>query len=83
MDIHSSAYRKAFIQYLRRGTAIELTLKADIHPTERYIWRTREDEKVRASHAANDGRIFSWDDPPLTGNPGDEYGCRCWAEPYY
>lgn len=47
-----------------------------------YIWRTQDDDKVRISHAKNNGKKFSYDDPPETGNPGDEYGCRCWAEPY-
>ena len=41
----------------------------------------RGDGKVRPSHAANDGRVFAWDDPPPTGHPGEDYGCR-WAEPY-
>ncbi len=50
-------------------------------PTSHYIWRTRGDGKVRNSHAANDGQIFSWDNPPPTGHPGEDYGCRCWAEP--
>lgn len=38
---------------------------------------------MRPSHAANEGRIFSWDNPPPTGHPGEGHGCRCWAEPYY
>jgi hypothetical protein len=78
------AYRKAFNEYLRSGTPIDLTLKASLneHPTTHYIWRTRSDGKVRASHAANDGRIFAWDDPPPTGHPGEDYNCRCFAEPY-
>ncbi|MCI5048814.1 MAG: minor capsid protein [Rickettsiales bacterium] len=50
--------------------------------TSHYIWRTRGDGKVRGSHAANDGKIFSWDNPPETGHPGEDYGCRCIAEPY-
>ena len=50
--------------------------------TARYIWRTRGDGKVRPEHAANDGKIFAWDEPPSTGHPGQEFGCRCWAEPY-
>jgi hypothetical protein len=37
---------------------------------------------VRASHAANNGRIFAWDNPPETGHPGEDYGCRCTAEAY-
>lgn len=46
-----------------------------------YIWRTQDDDKVRPSHAANDDRIFSWEKPPATGHPGEDYNCRCWAEP--
>lgn len=49
----------------------------------RYVWRTVGDERVRHSHAIKDGKIFSWDDPPSdTGHPGEDYQCRCWAEPY-
>ncbi len=47
-----------------------------------YIWHTTGDDKVRPAHAANDGKIFSWDDPPSTGHPGEDYGCRCWAQPF-
>lgn len=81
----SPAYRNAFIQYLRKGTPIELSLKAaqNEHPTPYYIWRTSGDSKVRSSHAANNGKIFAWDNPPPTGHPSEEYNCRCWAEPYY
>jgi hypothetical protein len=83
MDItHTPHYRKAFIRYLRRGVPIDVSLKADEHPTKYYIWHTQGDEKVRPSHAANDGKVFAWKNPPETGNPGEEYGCRCWAEPY-
>jgi hypothetical protein len=46
-----------------------------------YIWRTHGDDKVRPSHAANDGRIFALYNPPATGNPGEDFNCRCWAEP--
>ena len=86
--IQTPAYRKAFAEYLRRGTPIETSLKAALkaalqeHPATHYIWRTRGDNKVRASHAANNGRIFAWDDPPPTGHPGEDFGCRCWAQPY-
>lgn len=60
------AYKKAFNQYLRHGTPIELPLKAAAqkHATTHYIWQTRDGNKVRAAHAANNGRIFSWDNPP-------------------
>ena len=46
-----------------------------------YIWRTQDDKKVRPSHAANDDKVFAWDSPPATGHPGEDFGCRCWAEP--
>lgn len=48
---------------------------------ESYIWRSMDDDEVRDSHAVNDDSVFSWDDPPETGHPGQDYGCRCWAEP--
>lgn len=47
----------------------------------RYRWRTVGDDRVRETHAHNDGQIFDWDDPPATGHPGEDYQCRCWAEP--
>lgn len=46
----------------------------------KYIWHTQGDGKVRDSHAENDGKTFSWDSPPDTGHPGEDYNCRCWAE---
>jgi SPP1 gp7 family putative phage head morphogenesis protein len=80
---YNPAYTKAFIEYLRYGTAIITTpyyLVITKSLTERYIWRTQEDGRVRPSHAANNGKIFEWDNPPPTGHPGQAYGCRCWAE---
>jgi SPP1 gp7 family putative phage head morphogenesis protein len=50
--------------------------------TTHYIWRTQGDGNVRPSHAANEGKIFAWDNPPPMGNPGEAFGCRCWAEPH-
>lgn len=37
---------------------------------------------MRPTHRANDGRVFTWDDPPDTGHPGEDYNCRCAADPY-
>lgn len=82
MLIDRHLYRKAFQAYLRKGTPIEWSIKQE-RPTTHYIWRTRNDEKVRPSHAANNGQIFAWNDPPQTGHPGEDFGCRCTAEPYY
>jgi SPP1 gp7 family putative phage head morphogenesis protein len=45
---------------------------------------------VRPSHKALNGKIFSFDDPPITtmpgepvrrNNPREDYGCRCHAVP--
>ncbi len=88
MDTSSLAYKKAFEAYIRRGTPFKETLNQhnlttkQQRTTTHYIWRTRRDGKVRASHAANDGKIFAWNNPPKTGHPGEDYGCRCIAEPY-
>lgn len=47
-----------------------------------YTWRTVGDERVRDTHDDQDGNEFQWDDPPgETGHPGEDYQCRCWAEP--
>ncbi|AJE46067.1 minor capsid protein [Celeribacter indicus] len=46
-----------------------------------YVWRSQDDDRVRATHAAWDDQVFSWDDPPPDGFPGEAFGCRCYAEP--
>lgn len=46
-----------------------------------YIWRTSLDERVRESHAILEGETFDWDDPPEVGHPGEDFQCRCTAEP--
>lgn len=81
MSPNSIAYTRAFEEYLRKGTPIPLVVK-EAPTTTHYIWRTQGDSKVRSEHAANNGRIFSWDNPPPTGHPGEAFGCRCTAEPY-
>jgi len=58
------AYRKAFDEYLRHGTPIDLSPKADsrradAHTTSHYVWRTQKDGRVRPSHRANEGKIFA------------------------
>lgn len=45
----------------------------------KYRWATSRDERVRASHRANEGKVFSWSDPPSTGHPGSAPRCRCRA----
>ena len=46
-----------------------------------YRWQTVGDERVRESHRQNNGKVFAWNDPPDTGHPGEDYQCRCIAEP--
>lgn len=46
-----------------------------------YVWATAGDERVRPTHAMNEGQTFKWDDPPATGHPGSDYNCRCTAIP--
>lgn len=48
---------------------------------EKYIWTTSGDERVREEHAALEGQVFSWNDPPPPGHPGEDYQCRCTAFP--
>lgn len=50
---------------------------------QRYRWSTSKDGRVREDHRDLQGKIFSWDNPPITddlGNrnhPGEDFGCRC------
>jgi len=53
-----------------------------------YVWRTSHDERVREGHRELDGKVFSYDRPPMvdprsgrTGNPGEDFQCRCVADP--
>ena len=46
-----------------------------------YIWRTMRDSKVRSEHQEFEGQIFEAGSPPPGDHPGEDYGCRCWAEP--
>lgn len=48
---------------------------------EEYDWATSRDARVRPSHAALDGKRFSWKKPPDVGHPGEDYQCRCSAIP--
>lgn len=52
------------------------------NPKNYYVWRCVGDDKTRTTHAERDGQVFSWDNPPEGGHPGEDYNCRCWAEGY-
>lgn len=79
--VSAESYRRVFGAYLRTGAPIRLALK-QAGPVTHYVWRTLGDDKVRLSHARNDGRLFAWSDPPETGHPGETFNCRCRADPY-
>jgi SPP1 gp7 family putative phage head morphogenesis protein len=49
-----------------------------------YQWDTSNDERVRPSHVAREGKIYSWSKPPEGGgHPGQEILCRCRALPQF
>lgn len=81
MRIDGHDYRLAFLNYLRTGMSIKRAVLEE-RATPHYIWRSQNDDKVRLDHAVNAGQIFAWDNPPPTGHPGQDYGCRCTAEPF-
>lgn len=47
-------------------------------PKKLYIWRSKDDDKVRPEHADRDDKIFHWNSDEI--KPGEDYGCRCYAE---
>lgn len=56
-------------------------LQAEGLHVDRYIWRSSDDSRVRATHAAYDDHIFFWSNPPEDGHPAQGWNCRCTAEP--
>lgn len=48
---------------------------------DRFIWRTSNDERVREEHAARNGNVYKYSDPPAGELPGEPINCRCYAEP--
>jgi peptidoglycan hydrolase-like protein with peptidoglycan-binding domain len=59
-------------------TVSKLSSEAGKKKSGKYIWRTVGDSKVRDSHVALDGTVRDLADSP---DPGEEFNCRCWAEP--
>jgi len=54
-----------------------------------YEWMTQGDSRVRRTHQKLQGKIFTYTSPPTTidkyghrhtGNPGTDWGCRCWEK---
>lgn len=61
---------------------------------KKYIWRTAKDDRVRDAHQL-EGAVFEWgkntgvsangrkvSKPRGSLNPGEDFNCRCYAEPY-
>lgn len=54
----------------------------------KYMWSTSRDPRVRKDHRELQGKIFRFDQPPVTdhstmarNNPGEDFNCRCVAIP--
>ncbi len=53
-----------------------------------YVWRI-SGVRTRDAHRAVAGQYFDWKKPPAAGTggkrvrPGQDYNCRCWAEPAF
>lgn len=45
-----------------------------------FRWMTQQDSAVREAHRALHGHVFSYDDLPSEGLPGQPINCRCFAE---
>ena len=76
--------REVMEQHLLRGfSALINELRQRDLGILQYVWRSRDDGKVRSSHAQYDDQVFSWDNPPVGGHPGQAFNCRCHAEPYF
>ena len=48
-----------------------------------FRWRTVGDNRVREKHRQLEGKVFSWDTGANGLYPGQDYQCRCWAEPVW
>lgn len=70
-----------------RTASLLLESRAKYVGSTHYVWHTSEDSDVRLLHRKLDKKVFSWENPPVTGSrgershPGCIYNCRCWAEP--
>lgn len=83
-QVAGAAERRASTAILQLNTQIiEETARGA--GSSHYRWLTEQDSRVREWHASKEGRIYSWDDPPMgggshaddIGHPGSGYGCRC------
>ena len=66
---------------MRYAERVNGTFQQDALQLISYVWRSRDDDKVRPLHHDNDDQVFLWSQPPLGGHPGEAWNCRCTAEP--
>jgi len=80
------SYRRA--KFIARDQAGSLTgqMTAKRHRNAgitRFKWQTSEDERVRKQHAAFNGKVYDYSNPPEGLLPGTDYNCRCVAIPVF
>jgi len=69
-------------QTLKYNSSIH-TAQAAAAGIEEFTWSTSHDGAVRPYHKDLDGKVFRYDDPPVTNDagdtnlPGEDYQCRC------
>ena len=71
---------------IHKANAAMTEARAKYVGSSKYIWRTAGDEIVRESHAAMEGVVCDFDDPPTLDdgdsyNAGEGVNCRCFSEP--
>jgi SPP1 gp7 family putative phage head morphogenesis protein len=50
---------------------------------DKYVWRTSQDERVRARHRGLEGKVYEWGEPTGAEDglpPGQPIQCRCVAQ---
>lgn len=68
-------------QTLKLNAAVTKIRQTNLGITH-YKWITSQDERVRPTHEALNGRVFSWNEAtPIGYHPGEDYQCRCIAQP--
>lgn len=73
-------------QTLKYNSSVH-TAQAKSAGVTKFRWSTSHDGDVRPMHKALEGKIFSYEDPPVTNEagdhnlPGEDYQCRCAAIP--
>lgn len=92
---HSYSTTRSHARLIARDQIGKLNSKITQHQQKacgvrRYKWSDSGDSRVRRDHRRLNGKIFSWDDPPVIdtrtgrrGHPGDDYQCRCVAIPVF